>query len=117
MTDEPSDEQRAQRTPKAETDKSKAARRAKSMTQAAAERAHKRLVQKLDQTRQRAGREPEAAERTLAPAPAWMTSASTTRPDEPVTEDERLLILKLLEEGTITLVQAADLLAALEGNG
>jgi hypothetical protein len=38
-----------------------------------------------------------------------------TPPSEPVSDQERLLILKMVEEGKITADQAAQLLAALEG--
>jgi hypothetical protein len=38
-----------------------------------------------------------------------------TPPSEPVTDQERLLILKMVEEGKITADQAAQLLSALEG--
>jgi hypothetical protein len=36
-------------------------------------------------------------------------------PAEPVTDQERLMILKMVEEGKITADQAAQLLSALEG--
>jgi hypothetical protein len=39
-----------------------------------------------------------------------------TPPGEPVSEDERLMILRMLEQKKITMEQAEELLSALEGN-
>ncbi|HUV90333.1 MAG TPA: hypothetical protein VMY80_11820, partial [Anaerolineae bacterium] len=43
-------------------------------------------------------------------------SGSRPRPKpEPVTDEERMRILRMVEEGKVTPEQAADLLAAMEG--
>jgi hypothetical protein len=44
-------------------------------------------------------------------------ATSSSRPSEPVSEDERMSILKMLQEKKITAAQAEELLKALEGGG
>ncbi len=67
---------------------------------------------------ERAARSAERAKRRAERAAgSWGFSAGRppAPPAEPVTDQERLMILKMVEEGKITADQAAQLLAALEG--
>jgi len=70
---------------------------------------------------ERAARSAERAKRrTERAAGSWGFSVGRppvppTPPSEPVTDQERLMILKMVEEGSITADQAAQLLSALEG--
>jgi hypothetical protein len=67
---------------------------------------------------ERAARSAERAKRRAERAAgSWGFSAGRppAPPAEPVTDQERLMILKMVEEGKITADQAAQLLSALEG--
>jgi hypothetical protein len=72
-----------------------------------AEKAAERAARSADRAKRRAERA----------AGSWGFTAGRppTPPTEPVSDQERLLILKMVEEGKITADQAAQLLAALEG--
>jgi hypothetical protein len=67
---------------------------------------------------ERAARSAERAKRRAERAAgSWGFPAGRppAPPSEPVTDQERLMILKMVEEGKITADQAAQLLSALEG--
>jgi hypothetical protein len=74
-----------------------------------AEKAAERAARSADRAKRRA----ERAAGSWGFAPGRPPVPPT--PSEPVTDQERLLILKMVEEGKITADQAAQLLAALEG--
>lgn len=76
---------------------------------------------KMDKQTEKAARNAERAKRRAERAAgSWNFSMGRppfppTPPSEPVTDQERLLILKMVEEGKISVDQAAQLLSALEG--
>jgi len=83
-----------------------------------AERALRKAEQAAGQTRRKAEREAERARLRAERAERRWQRASGRRPRprrEPATDEERMRVLRLVEEGKITPEQAADLLAALEG--
>ncbi|RPJ49573.1 MAG: hypothetical protein EHM21_06750 [Chloroflexi bacterium] len=85
-----------------------AARRAEQRVQAASRRTE-------DQIRQAAEREMRRAERSggfpMTPSPPPPAASRSA----PVSEKERLMVLQMLQEGKISVEQAEQLLAALEG--
>lgn len=105
--------------------------RARLASEKATERAQERMrraQEKLDRKLQAAQRKAEikmrAAERRNQPSkrPAWRFEISTPpvvpgapAPPEAPTEEERLMILRMLEQKRITIQEAEELLAALEG--
>ena len=74
----------------------------------------KQAEKAAERTARSAERAKRRAERA---AGSWGFAASRppAPPSEPVTDQERLMILKMVEEGKITADQAAQLLSALEG--
>ena len=92
----------------------KAERMAERVTERArreAERQAERARQKAEQMAERARLRAERAERRWQRA-----SGQRPRPErEPATDEERLRVLRMVEEGKVTPEQAAELLAALEG--
>jgi hypothetical protein len=75
---------------------------------------------KMDKQAEKAARNAERAKRRAEHAAgSWGFSMgrppAPPPPSEPVTDQERLLILKMVEEGKVTVDQAAQLLSALEG--
>jgi hypothetical protein len=109
-----------------------AAERISRKAREASERATRRAQEKLQRTQERIERKVEAARRK-----AEMKSRSARRSEqrqerkawrgaavadpsietEPVGDEERLMILRMLEEKKISLEQAEELLSALEGAG
>jgi vacuolar-type H+-ATPase subunit H len=85
----------------------------------AAQRAQEKLERKLRKARQDARRKARAAaRRSREKGQNWLYQRPTKTPGpegEKVSEEERLLILQMLESGKITVEQADQLLAALEG--
>ncbi len=87
----------------------------------AGERARQEIERATDRARREAERARLRAERARLRAERaerrWQRSSGRRpRPrQEPATDEERLRVLRLVEEGKITTKQAADLLAALEG--
>jgi hypothetical protein len=87
------------------------------------QRAQEKLQRKLESAQRR--REQSAERRTQGkhswsfewPGPSMPPSPPTppTPPQEPATEEERLIILRMLEQKKITLDEADQLLSALEG--
>jgi hypothetical protein len=71
-----------------------------------------------ERARQTAEREAERARLRAERAERRWQRASGRRPRpkrEPVTDEERMRVLRMVEEGRLSPEQAADLLAALEG--
>ena len=84
----------------------------------AAERARRETERATEQARRQAEREAERARLRTERAERRWQRASGQRPRpkrEPATDEERMRVLRLVEEGKVTPEQAADLLAALEG--
>jgi hypothetical protein len=84
----------------------------------ATEQALRQAGRATAQARRRAEREAERARLRAERAERRWQRASGRRPRptrEPATDEERMRVLRLVEEGKITPEQAADLLAALEG--
>jgi SHOCT-like domain len=75
-----------------------------------AEKAAERAARSAERAKRRAERAASSWGFTVGRPPV-----PPTPPSEPVSDQERLLILKMVEEGKITADQAAQLLAALEG--
>lgn len=81
-----------------------------------------RVEQHLNAARRRVERARRRAERATRAAHGvgvWLSLSPEGLPHraEPVSDEERLAILKMLEEGKITVEQAQELLDALEGGG
>ena len=97
-----------------------ASERANQRAQEKIRRAQEKMERKLEAVRRRAEMKARAAERAARdrrrrPEPPGWTSSPPKTPSEPVSEEERLMILQLLENGKITTEEAEQLLAALEG--
>ena len=98
-----------------------ASERATARAQERVRRAQERMEQKLAAAQRRMEHRQQASERASRHAHrGWSFNIPTpptppTPPGEPVSEDERLLILQMLEEKKITMEQAEELLTALEG--
>ncbi len=75
-----------------------------------AEKAAERAARSAERAKRRAERAADSWSFTVGRPPA-----PPTPPSEPVTDQERLMILKMVEDGKITADQAAQLLSALEG--
>lgn len=97
------------------------ARAASERAQAKMQRTQEKLQRKLESARRRAERRARMAaakaardRRRRVETEDW-TSPVTKPESEPVTDEERLMILRMLEEGQITTQEAEQLLAALEG--
>jgi hypothetical protein len=85
--------------------------RAREQALRTAERAAERARQTAEREAERARLRAERAERRWQRA-----SGQRPRPKrEPVTDEERMRVLRMVEEGRLSPEQAADLLAALEG--
>jgi len=85
-------------------------------------RAQEKLERKLAAAQQKAEQKARAAEGRPARAPRrpwsfeWLSpTARASSAAETVTDEERLIILRMLEQKKITVEQAEQLLAALEG--
>ncbi len=102
--------------------------RASALAREKMRRAQERLERKLAAVQQKAEQKARAAERKASTSPrepgttrrAWSfewTSPTTTpsSPVEAISDEERLIILRMLEQKKITVEQAEQLLAALEG--
>jgi hypothetical protein len=97
-----------------------ASERANQRAQEKIRRAQQKMERKLEAARRRAERKARSAERAARdrrrrPEPAKWTAPPPKPPAEPVSEEERLMILQLLEQGKVTSEEAEQLLAALEG--
>lgn len=100
-----------------------ASARATARAQEKMKRAQEKIQRRLEAAQRRAEQKARVAERRSQSREkrVWGFDASTSRPESeprptPVSEEERLLILKMLEEKKISVEEAEQLLAALEGN-
>ena len=82
---------------------------------AAAQRKAELKAQAAERRRQTHGRHSWNFEWTVPPASGSTSPASGQEPEEPVSDEERLTILRMLEQKKISLEEAEQLLAALEG--
>ena len=94
--------------------------RAAALAQEKMRRAQAKLERKLEAARRRSEMKAQAAERRSQsrgrrPWSFEWPSPPPPPPKEPVSDEERLMILRMLEQKKITLQEAEELLAALEG--
>lgn len=94
--------------------------RAAARAQEKIQRAQERLERKLEAARRRAEMKARAAERAARdrrrrPEPYDFSPPSPEPPSQPVSDAERLMILQMVEQKQITIEEAEQLLAALEG--
>jgi len=88
-----------------------------SRAQAKMRRAQEKLERKLETALRRSEFKSKAANRRTSShtSPVWQSTRRETPPaDDPVSDEERLMILKMLEQKKITLAEAENLLSALE---
>jgi len=83
-------------------------------------RAHEKMQRKLEAARRRAERKVKSAERAARdrrrrPESYQWSPQKPESVQEPVSDQERLLVLEMLEQGKISIDEAEQLLAALEG--
>ncbi len=102
----------------------KAALLAQEKAQRAAQRAHDQLERKLEKARRKAQQKVKAAHKQAnRSGRSWRVRGRRTpgsrsgAPASPVSDEERALILQMLEQGQINVEQADQLLSALEGKG
>ena len=98
----------------------RASERANQRAQEKIKRAQEKMQRKLEAARRRAERKARTAERAARdrrrrPESYKWTPPKSTPAQEPVSEEERLMILEMLEQGKISIDEAEQLLAALEG--
>lgn len=94
--------------------------RATARAQEKMRRAQEKLERKLEAARRRSELKAQAAERRAQARgkPSWNFEWGPPAPEpakEPVSDEERLMILRMLEQKKISLEEAEELLAALEG--
>lgn len=97
-----------------------ASERASARAQEKIQRAQERLERKLESARRRAEMKARAAERAARdrrrrPETYDWSPPKVETVSQPVSDDERLMVLQMLEQQQITPEQAEQLLAALEG--
>lgn len=101
-----------------------ASQRATARVQAKMQRAQEKINRKMAEVQRKAEQKAKAAERRSQQRErrSWGTEATPMQPrassisaSDPISDEERLMILKMLEEKKITLEEAEQLLAALEG--
>ena len=97
-----------------------ASERANRRAQEKIRRSQEKMQRKLDSAQRRAERKARAAERAARdrrrrPEPPVRKPMPSKATSEPVSEEERMMILQMLEQGNISLEEAEQLLAALEG--
>lgn len=92
-----------------------ASRRAEQRAQSAMRRTEEQIRAAAERELHQPGRDPRGVEfgRRWGGPPTPPTPPQP--PSEPVTESERMMVLKMLQEGKLTIEQADQLLAALEG--
>ena len=100
-----------------------AAERAADTARRKGEAARRRAEAKIESAQRRAERMSERAERTRRKTGSFVLRFDAAHPGQPpappvppVSDEERLAVLKMLEQGKITVAQAEKLLAALEGD-
>lgn len=94
--------------------------RANARAQEKLRKAQEKLQRKLESARRRAEMKARAAERMARdrrrrPGPSQWAPPKPEAPAEPVTDEERLMILEMVAQKKITIEEAEQLLAALEG--
>ena len=97
-----------------------ASERASTRAQEKIQRAQEKLQRKLEAARRRAEMRTRAAERAARDRrkryePFDWSPAQPQTADQSVTDEERLMVLQMLEQQKITIEEAEQLLAALEG--
>lgn len=97
-----------------------ASERARMRAEEKLRQAQERMQRKLEAARRRAEMKARAAERAARDRrkrPTTFSWSSTSPPPqrEPLSDEERLMVLQMLEQGKITPEEAEQLLAALEG--
>ena len=98
-----------------------ASERAGARAQEKMRRAQEKLERKLEAARRRAEMKARAAERAAhdrrrrPESFQWSPPSKTRGGTEPVSEEERMMILQMLEQGKISIEEAEQLLSALEG--
>jgi hypothetical protein len=95
-----------------------AAMRAQLKARDAAKRAQEKLTRKLEKARQRAEKKARRVPSQRPGSRRWQPSRTGTPrrgASETVSDEERMMVLKMLEENKITLEEAESLLSALEG--
>ena len=97
-----------------------ASERANRRAQEKIRRSQEKMQRKLDAAQRRAETKARAAERAARdrrrrPEPPVRRPMPTKTASDPVSEEERLMILQMLEQGNISLEEAEQLLAALDG--
>ena len=95
----------------------KKSERASVRTQEKIRRAQAKMERKLEATRRRNELRAQAASRKGHRKGAWSVGVPTPPepPSAPVSDDERMLVLRMLEQKKITPEEAEELLAAMEG--
>ena len=96
----------------------RAALQAQARAQAAAQRAQEKLARKLEKARRKSERSASRGTARRTHPGDWGRGRAPRRSSpagDQVTDEERLLILKMLEEKKISLEEAEQLLTALEG--
>lgn len=91
--------------------------RANLRAQEAVRRAQEKMVRKMEAAQRRKSMRSAEAGRHGRVSRSWSFNIPTPEkpPVDPVTEEERLMILRMLEQKKITLEEADELLSALEG--
>lgn len=113
-------EKAAHITEKAREASLRATERAQERMRRAQERIQHKMEQAQRKAEQRARRETSRAKREERRGFSWSYDSSNSAPQtpsEPVSEEERLMILKMLAEKKISMDEAEKLLSALEGEG
>jgi hypothetical protein len=98
----------------------RASERANKRAQEKMQRAQDKMQRKLEAARRRAERKARAAERAARdrrrrPESYKFSPLKPKQVQEPVSDEERLMILEMLEQGKISIDEAEQLLEALEG--
>lgn len=91
-----------------------ARQRATRRAEEAARRAQSKIERKLAAAQRKASRQPQRFRPKTVNVD--IDALRTEAQGEPVSDDERMLILEMLQEGQLSVEQADELLAALEGN-
>jgi hypothetical protein len=94
--------------------------RATERAQEKMQRAQEKIQRKIDAARRKAEQKSRSTRRAeqrqeRRPPGSGFTAPASTPQEDPVSNEERLMILQMLEEKKITLQEAEQLLAALEG--
>jgi DNA-binding transcriptional MerR regulator len=90
--------------------------RASAQAEAKMRRAQEKLERKMAAAQRKAELKAKAAERRRKGWRYEGVSSDISARDEPVSDDERLMILRMLEEKKISLEEAEKLLSAMESN-